>query len=344
MEWPSRTDQRTSSSGQQELLQSRGMKPHMQTQASDGLPESVLRQAILIAAIWGFNFLAIKAGVAGIPPLALASIRFTLSVFPAILFVKRPDAPMSRIAAYGILLGVGEFGFLFTAIALGAPSGVSSIILQAQAFFTAFFSSLFLRERIRKTTILGMAIASIGLMLFGLRAAGVPGFAASRAASATSAAFKAVGSGLTLPLLAMLIAAAASWAGANVVARTMPKAGGLGLVVWSSLFSPIPLALLSVTIEGPQAIAASFTNLNAVTVLAVAYIVILSTHVGYGLWNRLIMQHGAARIAPFSLMVPVFALVASTLVLGEQFGLVEAAASFFVMAGLVVHVTGGRRG
>jgi O-acetylserine/cysteine efflux transporter len=299
----------------------------LQRGSSEKLPPWTVPAAILIAAIWGFNFVVIKVGVEGMPPLMLAALRFLFSVLPAIFFVKRPQAPLGSVAAYGLLLGVGEFGLLFTAMKLGAPAGLSSILLQSQAFFTAILGAVFLKEKLRTHNVVGMAMAGLGLALFGAASAG--------GASGGGSVFSPL-------LLAMILGAAAAWAGANVVARTMPGAGGLNLMVWSSLFSPLPLALLSLAFEGPAAIAGAFASLGWKSVGALAYLVVLSTLAGYGLWNQLIMRHGAGKIAPFSLMVPVFALASSTLFLGERFGLAEAFASLLILFGLLVHVFGGR--
>src|SRR6185436_17512678 len=116
--------------------------------------------AVAIAAIWGFNFVVIKVGVEHMPPLLLAALRFTFSAVPGVLFVRRPRAPWALVAAYGLFLGVGEFGLLFTAIRLGAPAGISSLILQSQAFFTALLAALFLGERITWSTAAGTLIAA----------------------------------------------------------------------------------------------------------------------------------------------------------------------------------------
>jgi drug/metabolite transporter (DMT)-like permease len=96
------------------------------------------------------------------PPLTLAALRFALSAVPAVFFVKRPAAPLRLVAAYGLLLGVGEFGLLFTAIGLGAPAGLSSILLQSQAFFTALLAALLLGERLHAHNVAGMAVAGAG--------------------------------------------------------------------------------------------------------------------------------------------------------------------------------------
>jgi len=287
------------------------------------LPASSIGAAVLIAAVWGFNFVVIKTGVSSMPPLMLAALRFLFSALPAVFFVKRPSAPMRSIAAYGLLLGVGEFGFLFTAIRLGAPSGLSSILLQSQAFFTAVLASVFLKERLRAHNVAGMIVACVGL--------GVFAFSSSPGAG-----------GISLALLFMILAAALGWAAANVAAKRMPRTSALGLVVWSSLFSPLPLAALSLAFEGRRAIGAAFSGLSLLTVGALAYLVVVSTLVGYGLWNDLIMRHGASRIAPFSLAVPVFGLASASLVLGERLGALDLIGAALVLAGLLVHVFGGR--
>jgi O-acetylserine/cysteine efflux transporter len=287
------------------------------------LPLSSVAAAVLIAAVWGFNFVVIKTGVSSMPPLMLAALRFLFSALPAVFFVKRPSAPMKSIAAYGLLLGVGEFGFLFTAIKLGAPAGLSSILLQSQAFFTAVLASVFLKERLRAHNAAGMLVACVGL--------GVFAFSSSPGAG-----------GISLALLFMILMAALGWAAANIAAKRMPRTSALGLVVWSSLFSPLPLAALSLAFEGRRSIGAAFSGLSLLTVGALAYLVAVSTLVGYGLWNELIMRHGASRIAPFSLAVPVFGLASSALVLGERLGALDLVGAALVLAGLLVHVFGGR--
>jgi len=286
------------------------------------LPASALIGALLVSVIWGLNFIAIKVGVSGVPPLLLAAIRFVLSAFPAVLFVKRPKVPVVYLATYGLLLGVGEFGLLFTAIKLGAPAGLSSILLQSQAFFTALLAVAFLKEHIHAHNVVGMVVAALGLAIVA-----VSGNTGS----------------LSLALTAMLLLASFFWAGANIVARMMPRTDGLALMVWSSPFAAAPLIVLSLALEGPTAIAGSLAHLGPVSIGAIAYLVMLSTLFGYGVWNQLIMRHGASRIAPFSLLVPIFGVSAGALVLGEHFAVSDGIASALVLSGLLVHVFGGAR-
>lgn len=274
--------------------------------------------ALAVTAVWGFNFVVIAAGLAGVPPLLLASLRFVLASLPAVFFVRRPQAPLALVAAYGVVLGVGEFGLLFCAMKLGAGAGLSSIVLQVQAFFTALLAVPLLGERLRWNQAAGMALAFAGLGLIASTATGP-------AAAMTPVAF------------GMLVLAALAWAGANLIARKAGPVNALGLMVWSSLFSPLPLFALSWLVEGPAAIGAALAGMSWLSLGSIAYLAFISTLLGYGLWNYLIARKGAGAVAPFSLLVPVFGVSSAALCLGERFTPTHLAAAALVLGGLAVH-------
>jgi len=293
------------------------------TRARLQLPWPVLALGITI--VWGFNFVVIKVGTDGVPPLLLAGLRFAFLAVPAVFFVPAPRAAWWLVAGYGLFLGVGEFGLLFSAIKLGAPAGLSSLILQAQAFFTALLAAIFLRERLRVASVLGMLVAAAGLALIGVQG-NRPG---------------AWGGHFELAL-AMLLAAAGMWAVANVLAKRIGAVGALSLIVWSSLASPLPLFALSLVFEDGAAIRAALTQPSWLSLGALLYLVVLSTLFGYGGWNHLIVEHGAGRVAPFSMLVPIFGVSSGALCLGERFTWLHVWAALLVLLGLGLHVLGTR--
>src|ERR1044072_6693560 len=69
--------------------------------------------ALAVMAIWGTNFVVIAWALQACPPLMFAALRFFFSAVPALFFIKRPDTPWRYLAAYGVLLGAGQFGLLF---------------------------------------------------------------------------------------------------------------------------------------------------------------------------------------------------------------------------------------
>src|SRR5437879_2147191 len=86
--------------------------------ASDAsrLPPRDLLLVLCVVALWGFNFVPIRWALDEVPPLALASLRFLLAAIPMVFFVKRPEAPGWLVVAYGLAIGVGQFGLLFLGI------------------------------------------------------------------------------------------------------------------------------------------------------------------------------------------------------------------------------------
>ena len=49
--------------------------------------------AVVVAVIWGFNFVMIKAGLDELPPILLCALRFIFAAFPAVFFMRRPNIP-----------------------------------------------------------------------------------------------------------------------------------------------------------------------------------------------------------------------------------------------------------
>ncbi|MCP6440668.1 EamA family transporter, partial [Klebsiella pneumoniae] len=75
---------------------------------------------------------------------------------------------------------------------------------------------------------------------------------------------------------------------------------------------------------------------------AILFMGLANTVLGFGLWANLIGQHGASRVAPLSLLVPVFGMLASALVFQEGFPPGKVVGAALVFTGLMLHVFGGR--
>jgi O-acetylserine/cysteine efflux transporter len=275
--------------------------------------------ALVVIVVWGMNFVVIKIGLDDIPPMLLGSLRFLLAAFPAVLFIKRPQLPLRWLLAYGATISLGQFAFLFSAMKVGMPAGLASLVLQSQAFFTLFFAALFLGERLRATNLVGLLIAAGGLLLIGLQG----------------------DRSMTLAGFVLTICAASMWALGNIVTRKVGKVNLVGLVVWGSLIPPIPFFALSWFLEGPQAIESALRGIGWDSILVLIYLAFGATILGYSLWSRLLSRYPANTVAPFSLLVPVVGLTSAALLLDEHLGMLQAIGALLVMLGLIVNVGGG---
>ncbi len=103
--------------------------------------------AVCIALVWGFNFVVIEVGLDRLPPLLFSALRFALAALPAALVVRSPRVSWRWVVVVAMLLGVGQFSLLFWGMDIGMPAGLSSLVLQSQAVFTAAFAALLLSER-----------------------------------------------------------------------------------------------------------------------------------------------------------------------------------------------------
>lgn len=272
--------------------------------------------ALFVVVAWGVNFVIIEIGLGTMPPLLLAALRFAVAALPAML-IPRPAVPWPRFIFIGLVLFTGQFGLLFLSMKVGMPAGLASVVIQSQAFLTGPIAALVLGEKISPRQMGGTVIAFIGL-----------------AAIATTAG----GGGVTLVGLLLSLGAALCWAIGNVALRGAGKVDMFAMVTWLSIVPPLPLLALSWLFEGPQAIGAAFLHMGWAGVGAVAYIAIVSTNIGYGIWAYLLKLYPAAQVAPFSLLVPIVGIISAALLLGEQFGPVRLAGMVLVFAGLIVAV------
>ena len=286
------------------------------------LPRRDLALLLLVVVTWGVNFAVLDVGLDGFPPLLFAAMRFAL-VGACALFVPRPKVRARWVVAIGTFTILGQYSLLYLGMSAGMPSGLSSLVLQAQAMFTILFAAVALREQPGARQLTGMAIGAAGLGLVGL----------------------AGGGSVPLGALVLLIGAAVSWAIGNVCTRVAKPDNGLSMVVWASLVPPVPLLLISLTTEGPARDAHALAHAGLSAWISLAYTVAFSTIMAMGIYTALLGKYPTDRIVPFNLGIPVVGLATGWLVMGESVTATTLAGAAVVMAGLalvVVKPGGGR--
>ena len=274
---------------------------------------------LLITAIWGFNFVVLKVALVDVPPILLTALRFILSCIPVLFLPKPAGMTWRALLIVGTASFLGQYVFLFVAMAQGMPAGLSSVTLQLQVFVTILFSVLFLGERPKMQQYLGGIVALAGL--------------------ATIAS--TVGAGSTIPALAMvfIVLSAVTWAYGNFTVRQAGPDAGFGTlagVCWASLVPPLPALAIALAFEGPDRIMTSLTHLQPITIAAILYTVVLSTWVGFAVWGKLLSSYPAGTAAPFALLVPVFGGLSGYLVLGETLSPLRLLGSGLIFVGLAI--------
>ena len=274
---------------------------------------------------WGLNFVIIKLALVGMPPFLLATLRFSMVAIPAIFFIARPNVPLKWLALYGLTMSFGQFAFLFSAINIGMPAGVASLVIQSQVFFTVLLSMVFFREKLLTKQLVGILIAITGMgLLF----------------------YSAAGGDEALPGLGFMltIGAAISWAVGNIsvklITRRNPSVNMMSLVVWGSLIPILPFSLFSWVFEGKTLIAHSLANIQFGTVLAILYLAIFATLIGYAIWGGLLARYESWRVVPLALLVPIIGLISASIILHEELSTLQIIGGAVTLVGLMVNVLG----
>lgn len=270
--------------------------------------------ALLVVVIWGFNFVVIKLSVEALPPLLAAALRFFCAALPLVFFIKPPKAKWWLVVGYGLSFGFLLYAFLNLSIAWGMSAGLSSLVLQTQAFFTMALAFLLLGERPSRFQIIGALVAIGGIAVI---------------------ASERLGATALLPL-GMNLLAALSWGIANVLTKKAGRVDALAFNVWGALVAPIPLLGLSLLIEGPQTILAALSGFGWEDAGLIAFLAYPATLLGGAIWSWLLGRHPATVVAPFTLLVPITGLLSGYLVLGETITGTEIAGGILVILGLVV--------
>lgn len=276
--------------------------------------------AVCVTLVWGVNFPLAKLGLAGIDPLLLTAIRFSLAALPWVFFIPRPKVAFGWVVAYGTVFGVAMWGLINQGIALGVSPGNASLLVQCSAFFTLGWGILLFRDNLTLPQCFGIVLAATGLATF-----------------LHGTADNATASGIIL-----LVISALAWSIGNVIIKLCKVREIFAFVVWASLIPPLPLFALTWMLHGSAPFIALPTHLHGMTLLAVAFQAYGATHFCYWGWNLLLREYPTSRVAPLSLLVPVFGIASSALLLGEYPDTINCIAIALILAALVVGMQKGR--
>ena len=278
--------------------------------------------AFIVTFIWGTNFVFIKMGLNELPPFLFAAIRFTLVALPLVFFMPKPKVSWGLIIAYGLFVGVGQFGLMFYAMQADISAGLASLVLQMQVFFTIIFALFFFKESVSGVQWVALAISFLGV-----------GLIASRVGGGGTSIF-----GIALALLAAL-----SWALGNITVKKAGKVDIIAFLAYSSLFAAPVLVLLSFYFEGWDVIKVSLKSASMTSVYVVLWQTIGNTLIGYGLWNFLLHRYDASVVTPWALLVPVSGMGASYSMLNEAMPAWKLVAGGLILLGLVVNIISSRQ-
>ena len=247
---------------------------------------------LLICIIWGFNFVAAKVGVGGLPPLLFTGLRFLILMLMLLPFLKLAPGRMRDIVFIALFNGAIHFGLMFIGVSLTAAS-VVAVVVQLNVPFATILSIIFLGEVVKWRRWAGIAMTFMGVMVISFD--------------------PHVFDSLTGVLLSA--AAALSGAIAAIFMRRLTGVGVFQLQSWTAVITAPSLLLASLLFETGQIEAVASADLMIWgALLFTAFGASLIGHNGY---YYLLQRYEVSLIAPLSLLSPILGVVFGIWILGE---------------------------
>ena len=273
--------------------------------------------------IWGSTWLVINDQLGTVPASWSVTYRFIVAAIGMVIVavVMRQPLKIDRpMVGWTILLGVLQFALNFNFVYAAEhhiTSGLVAVMFALLIVPNAILAKYWLGRQIGGAFILGSAIASLGvglLMLQEYRAAPVVG--------------AEVLLGLSLTLCAVITASIS-----NVLQVTprIARYPSLTILAWSMFWGSVANAVFAFITQGPPTI-----DTRPGYIGGVLYLGIIGSVVTFPLYFRLMRDIGPGKAAYTGVVIPVVAMVLSTIFEGYVWSILALAGGVLVMVGLIV--------
>ncbi|ASJ70278.1 DMT family transporter [Granulosicoccus antarcticus] len=267
---------------------------------------------ILVNALWGFNFVAGKAGTVVFGPMLFITLRFAIVLVLLAVFLRWVPGQMRRILTIGICMGVGHFSFMFYGIFLAGSLSSVAITSQLTVPFATLLAVIFLGERIRLIRVVAILISFAGVVVIGFAPVGPE------------------------HLTAMILTAVASLAMAvsTILIRQLKDVAVFNLQAWIALCATTSMGIITLVLERPQW--QHIASIPLIDYWTVTYSAIGATVVGHGLLYYLLKRYSVNSVAPFITLSTLFAIVFGILFTGETLTLKIAIGGGLTLLGVTI--------
>jgi len=262
-----------------------------------------------VAIVWGMGLVFAKAAIEHFPPILLMSLRFMVTALALVWFVKPPLAHLKPLFWVSIVSAAIQYSLTFTGLR-GLEAGVTSLVVQLEVPFLTLLGALVLGEKTSWRKWFGIALAFSGVALIvGWPTESIP-----------------------LVSVALVIGGGFTWAVGQIMVRRLSAIDGLTVTAWVAVFAAPQLLVMSLLFESGQREA--IVNAPPIVWISVAYLGLVMTALGYGLWFTLVRRHPVSMVAPFLLLLPLVSVVGGILFLGETLSLTSLIGGMIVLAGV----------
>ncbi len=283
----------------------------------------VILPFLLVTLIWSSTWIVIRDQLGAVPPSWSVCYRFLLGAGGMALFamirrvpLRLPPAGIAFAGALGVAQFVLNFNFVYRAEHY-LTSGVVATVYALLLIPNSILAWIAFRQPVSRAFILGSLVAIAGIMLLLLRE--------YRAAPVSA---EAVLVGIALSIAGLVSASSANVMQGMQIARRLPMAA---VLTWGMLIGSAVDAAYAWATVGPPVI-----EWRAGYLFGIAWLGIAGSVVTFPLYFQLIQRVGPGRAAYSSVLIPVIAMLISTVFEDYRWSTLSVAGAVLAVAGMVI--------
>ncbi|GAB3798312.1 DMT family transporter [Humibacter antri] len=270
------------------------------------------------------GYIAGAFGLRAMHPFAMTFWRFLLagSVILVIVVIRRTPWPRGwsnwwPLLAIGALLQVVQFGGNYTAMSLGMPAGLVSLIAGSSSLMMAVGAVPVLREKLGGRRLVGVIVGFAGVAVALAGHLSAP----SGVAGILAAASAAIG-----------------YAGGSLLQRKLAAGVDIWLNILVQFTLAIPVTFVIAVFTGGIGI-----PLTAPALLPLTWIVLVNSVIGMWLLGQMLRHHPAATLSAWTNLIPPFTALLAIPFLGQRMTIELGVGLAIALAGAVLVVLPARR-
>ena len=251
--------------------------------------------ASLVPIFLGFGFVIAKPAKEYFPPMLLMGMRFVFAASILIWWFPIPRGFLKKIFIASLIANTLQYGLTYTGLSF-IDASAAVLLVQTEVPFGVIFAYFMLKEKPTTRSLVGIAIAFIGVYLL----TGSPNLDG-----------KFVG-------VSLVIIGSGIWALGQVLVKPLSKEiSPLALVAWMALFSGPILIALSAIFDGNTINYFKTANFNS-WMIAI-YLGFIMQPITYGCFYYVLKNNPIYKVLPIVTMgIPLTGLLAAIFLLGEK--------------------------
>ena len=270
---------------------------------------------ICTTAVWGFNFVAIRITLEVFSPQQMAFARAVITLVILLPWWKPFQPVAGKLLVAALAMGTMAFYLLYEAISITESLTTVAVATQLMPPLSAILALMFFHEHVSARQWAGILIATIGAVYL----AGI------------------TKSPLSLAALGLTLLSVAIYSAGSIVIGKSPAVGVWRMLAWIAAIAVVPMGLVAAA-SGP--LLPDLGLMQTHHWLAFVFAIVISALMGQAALFFLYHRYPISSVAPWVLLVPLFAGLSSVLVYRESISLTLVLGGAVVITGVWVQQRG----